>query len=332
MRIPTYVPAPAREFIETELKATNESGLAAFSESATSYAAAIAQQIEHVSRSKDKSSLPALRERLENANVTRDEALTQFECLRRLACDRRMQGPYNSLYSVLTSQDQWATFLCAASGALCDWRDHQDRLRRRKQLRDEIAKKARELAILLREAHRNGGLTCPPVFHYTLDLLLKTKRSDRRTSSADNWTYLRDWLSVGSSRGEHTGAAVSDEVLKHDELVRTFVRNGLDGAPEPSLLIDALADAAESWTPGPTGHLRFGVASRKRNSKTDYLHALISLLEAENIPVDSPTMMHAIAIVAAVVINDENVDITYDDVRKAVAFNHKNPTDDSSKE
>jgi hypothetical protein len=57
--------------------------------------------------------------------------------------------------------------------------------------------------------------------------------------------------------------------------------------------------------------------SQKRNSKSEYLRAFGHVLKDRGFRPEKP-IMHAMAITATIVIDDSNVVVTYDDVRKAI--------------
>ena len=58
--------------------------------------------------------------------------------------------------------------------------------------------------------------------------------------------------------------------------------------------------------------------SQKRNPKTEYIRGYADLLRKGGFIV-SPDILKAIAITATVVINNPDLIVTYDDVRKALA-------------
>jgi predicted nucleic acid-binding protein len=90
-------------------------------------------------------------------------------------------------------------------------------------------------------------------------------------------------------------------------------------APDLSELIDTLAQAARDFKPIESGFIGAAIESRQRSEKTEYLRAFGNLFtDAHHLKV-SIAVMQAMAVVANVVINLPDVDVTYDDVRKALA-------------
>ena len=61
------------------------------------------------------------------------------------------------------------------------------------------------------------------------------------------------------------------------------------------------------------------IDSRKQNDKTEYLRAFGALLIEEHRFILTTDIKKAMAIAANVVINLPDIDVTYDDVRKALA-------------
>jgi hypothetical protein len=84
-------------------------------------------------------------------------------------------------------------------------------------------------------------------------------------------------------------------------------------------LLDTLANAARSFNPSATGMIGAAIASRQRSPKTEYLRAFGKLLSDEHGFALTTPIVKAMAITANVVINLPDVDVTYDDVRKALA-------------
>lgn len=107
-------------------------------------------------------------------------------------------------------------------------------------------------------------------------------------------------------------------------LVRELNQTGVDPPEELSYSaiqrLDALIDAAKRYKPvSPIQEYAVATASRKRNPKMEYLRALAYVLtEHFHIPLTLP-IRKAMAVVAAVVIDDPDMVVTLDDVNKAMA-------------
>ena len=96
---------------------------------------------------------------------------------------------------------------------------------------------------------------------------------------------------------------------------------GYDWESAPSLpkLLVTLAQAAHNFWPREPGMIGAAMSSRKQNPKTEYLRALVSLLRDDRGVSLTTPIMHAMSAISNVVINDPNVDVSYDDVKKARA-------------
>ena len=90
-------------------------------------------------------------------------------------------------------------------------------------------------------------------------------------------------------------------------------------APDFSELLDTVTKAGRAFKPSESGMIGAAIESRQKSPKTEYLRAFGNLLtDVHNFALTTP-IMQAMAIVANVVINLPDVDVTYDDVRKALA-------------
>ena len=92
-------------------------------------------------------------------------------------------------------------------------------------------------------------------------------------------------------------------------------------------LLDMVASAARSFQPKIRGMAGAALASRQQNTKTEYLRAFAFLLTVHRLPnfqiaLTTP-VMKAMAIAANVALNLPDVDVTYDDVRKALSNLHE---------
>jgi hypothetical protein len=86
-------------------------------------------------------------------------------------------------------------------------------------------------------------------------------------------------------------------------------------SPDFSELLDTVARAARDFEPSESGMIGAAIAKREKNNKTEYLRAFGKLLtDVHHLTLTGP-VMKAMAILASVVID---VDVTYDDVRKAL--------------
>jgi hypothetical protein len=104
-----------------------------------------------------------------------------------------------------------------------------------------------------------------------------------------------------------------------EQRVRSTVRYAWGTAPGVSALLETLAGAARAFEPSAPGMIGAAVASRQHSPKTEYLRAFGNLLTDVHGIALTTQVMKAMAIVGNVVINLPDVDVSRDDVRKALA-------------
>jgi hypothetical protein len=102
-----------------------------------------------------------------------------------------------------------------------------------------------------------------------------------------------------------------------EEERRNMLRYAWGTAPDFSALLETVARAARSFKPSAPGMIGASVKSRQHNQKTEYLRAFGKLLTVQGFALTTPIMKEMV-ITASVVINLPDVDVTYDDVRKAL--------------
>jgi hypothetical protein len=83
-------------------------------------------------------------------------------------------------------------------------------------------------------------------------------------------------------------------------------------------LLGSVASAARSFKPSEPGMIGAALVSRQRSNKTEYLRAFANRLVDSGIALTTP-VMQAMVSVANVAIDLPEVDVSYDDVRKALA-------------
>jgi hypothetical protein len=89
-------------------------------------------------------------------------------------------------------------------------------------------------------------------------------------------------------------------------------------SPSVAELLDTLVGAAHRFEPAESDFRNAATETRQRNIKTDYLRGFGHLLIRRGLEL-TPPIMRAMAITTTVVINDPEIDATYDDVRKVLA-------------
>ena len=104
-----------------------------------------------------------------------------------------------------------------------------------------------------------------------------------------------------------------------EEKARNMLRYAWGTAPDFSALLNTMADAARAFKPSESGMIGAAIESRQKSPKTEYVRAFANLLtEVHKFELTAP-VHKAIAFVANVVINQPDVDVTSEDVRKALA-------------
>ncbi len=103
------------------------------------------------------------------------------------------------------------------------------------------------------------------------------------------------------------------------EELRNMVRYAWKVAPDFPALLDTVAKAGRAFKPSESGMIGAAIKSRQSSLKTQYVRAFGNLLTDVHRFELTMRTMQAMACVANVVINLPDVDVTYDDVRKALA-------------
>ncbi len=89
-------------------------------------------------------------------------------------------------------------------------------------------------------------------------------------------------------------------------------------APDLPAMLETVACAAEQWRLDVGDVPNAAIASRKQSPKTEYLRAFAEILRNELRLSTLPALViTAMAGIANVVLNDPNLDVSRDDVRKA---------------
>jgi hypothetical protein len=89
-------------------------------------------------------------------------------------------------------------------------------------------------------------------------------------------------------------------------------------APKVPTLLMTLAASAAQFEPAQSGMVGAALARREKLHKTAFIRGFAHLLSEEHNLALSTNIKKAIAIVATVILDDPNIDVTYDDVRHAL--------------
>ena len=223
---------------------------------------------------------------------------TDISCLSRLGGidDERMIDAYKVLAGEFNQDEQWRGFVAATYAANIDYGRIRERLRSAQDLAAAVANKADELAILLGKAgsaHSNW-----PDELYSMQALLQgTNGSDLL------WPGLKkNLLNPVDNEQRHSFHYIWNIAPSVRECLLTMVK------------------AAREFKPQEFGMIGAAVSNRQANAKTEYIRAFAAALRKREIVI-SANVQKAMAIAANVALNDENVDVSFKDVKQALAQN-----------
>lgn len=300
--------------------------------------AAIEGAIEIKTRRGEHDYLPSLRIQRVEAIAHRDMLAGEVDCLRRLAHDARMRDVFALLTREFSTDEQWRSFIRSAWAARVDFAKYRDRLKRATELKGEIADAAEKLANLMRQ-FANTGINGPSELYSIPELLRQTDNYEMQGHNLYMWRSMRRHvlgdLPSGDIHGAKPPEVENGEPMTQTEIVivpmdgkaniapeeelRNMLRYAWGTAPDFSALLGTVANAARAFKPSESGAIGAAIEYRQRSPKTEYLRAFGNLLtDVHKFALTKP-ILQAIAIVANVVINLPDVDVTRDDVRKALA-------------
>lgn len=287
----------------------------------------------------DQHSTNQLRIEKADAQKHRDAMASEVACLNRLAHDARMKPAYVALSNEFTTDDQWRNFTYAAWAARVDYSKFRDRKKQTEVLANEIANAAENLATMLGKFHSTG--ICGPGELSSIPALLEgTDNHDMDNRNLHMWRSMRkhvlgrdaakndsdgvEVLSNQSLADNSVKVTVEFVALKAEAVVdtaaeaRNMLRYAWGTAPGLEALLGTVARAAREFTANESGMIGAAIKKRQSNPSTEYIRAFAHLLFDEHRFQSSSILMNAMATVATVVINDPQVDVSYDDVRKSI--------------
>ena len=262
----------------------------------------------------------------------------EVDCLRRLAHDARMADAFALLTREFTDDRQWRNFTYAAWAARVDFAKYRDRLKRAAELKDEIADAAETLAKLIHQFSKTG-ISGPSELYSIPELLRQTDNHEMQGHNLAMWRSMRRHVlgdlpredvpeaKPADGSGEPPTVEIVRVILAPEEKVkidpveeaRNMLRYAWGTAPDFSALLGTMANAARAFKPSESGVGGQPIDRGQRSQKTEYLRAFGNLLtDVHKFALTTP-IMQAMAIVANVVLSPDEIDVTYDDVRKALA-------------
>ncbi len=340
MDFPAHVPAAVRAHITTLIEGDSwePQGWAASLADAEETLARIDRAIETYIRRGEDDYLPSLRIQRAEALAHRDGLAGDVGCLRRLAHDARMADAFALLTREFTDDRQWRNFTYAAWAARADFSKYRDRLKRARELKGEIADTAETLAKLIHQ-FADTGISGPSELYSIPELLRQTDNHEMHGHNLAMWRSMRRHVLGDMPRRDIPDAKPAEECgelmppieivlvpmgekpeIAPEEEARNMLRYAWGTAPDFSALLGTMANAARNFEPSESGMIGAAIQSRQRSPKTEYLRAFGNLLTDVHKFTLTTAIMQAMAIVANVVINLPDVDVTYDDVRKALAM------------
>lgn len=347
MQFPVYVPAAVRDFITflVEGKEREWEGLAACVVKAEQELSEIRQAIEVRIWRNENEYVVGLRWKEAEAQKNCSSLIDDLECLRRLIHDARMREAYALLTLEISDDEQWRSLINAAYVARDDFAEWRNHLKQAEEAKEKIADAADKLAGLIENFSKNG-VQGPPEFYSVRDLLRITEYDGPSENNRYIWQAVRKDV-LGERRkelepdkqqqfdlpspevGERSRRpnfltpririrfVSSEDVVEHDPLAP--LRYGWEKAPQLPALLRTVAKVARDFEPHEDGVIGAVVNTRQGNTKTAYVRALAYLLLVRHKFALTNRLMRAMAIIANVAINSPDVDVTYDDVRKALA-------------
>lgn len=339
MDFPSYVPSAVRVRVAAMLEGEGRKfkGLL----STLTLAEADLQRIQRAFDERVRDDVEANGLRIQRKELTeRCAHLTaDIECLKRLVHDARMQTPYALLISLPNVTElQLSGFIDAAWAAHMDYAKFRERVKVADEIAREVAKAAGELADVLRKAESLGDFY-PPCDFMSIHALLAKTEHDSSNRNYWMWHGMRKVI-TGERPPSHAAADLdteSSEKAEPSEIEDRFAAKGegkptdpveaarsalgyaWQTAPNMARIITTLQHEAEFYKASESGHIGEALISRKRNRKFEYLRAFGTLLSDEHHLDLTTGTMNAMAITATVVLNQADLDVSYDDVRKALA-------------
>lgn len=343
MDFPAYVPAAVRVDLSSRLDGDPRREIPGLVERQNEGAARLAQleiDLKNLARSiahtplddvpnADHETIVELRKEKAKQAEDVDHLREEVNCLQRLAHDTRMREAYAVLTREFIDDQQWREFIYAAYAARIDFERYRNRLKEAGDLRVDIAKAASKLARLLRQ-FGDSGVNGPDEFFSIPELLRKTDNHEERDRNLYMWRSMRKYV-LGDLPEHGTPESTPDEPIEIDFVLEgdkgevdpevescAALRYAWGTAPDLPALLDTVEGAARAFKPTESGVIGAAIALRQRSPKAEYLRAFGNLLVDVNHFTLNPRVMKAMGIVANVVINLPDVDVTYDDVRKTI--------------
>jgi hypothetical protein len=229
---------------------------------------------------------------------------SEVETLQRIMDTGYMEDVFCLLDSDFEDDAEWDAYLSAALDARINFREYRELDKRARSLSKEISEVSLKLASLVRGIRDTGS--------FLPDVLMPPRINDGP-------------IDTSSLSPEVSRMKLRRWALYH------FYGNGKNSKnPEFnlfSLLID-LSKAMDVFEPDfMDSAVHFGMSTRQNSKKTAYIRAFAAHLQNNEIKTTAK-IKKSMAFMANVVLNDPNMSITEDDVRKALS--DRNPVEPAS--
>ena len=343
MDFPEFIPPLIRTGITSYIEGNSwePHGYASSLESAEFELAKLKKAIDARTRCGDLEYLDSLRPQLAIAQKHRDDLAEIIECLKRLGTRGEMKEVFSFLEKEELDDEKCWSFIRSAWAAQMDFGPYRDQLKSAKELTGQIAESAEKLAALIEKfakVHHYG----PSEFFSIQELLRTTDNNEMQDYNLLIWRSLRehvlgDYAPVDTSAADTNAKDLNEgaqnevpitirfiapgdtlDTVDPADGVRATLRYAWEKAPAFPAMLNTVARVARNFKPSETGMVGAALGSRKHHLVNEYVRAFAHLLEDRYHFSLTPNVMHAMAIVAGVVLNQANSAPTVDDVRKTL--------------
>jgi hypothetical protein len=263
----------------------------------------------------------------------------------RLAVDPRMKDAYPILSQQFQDDADWYFFLDAALTPIHSYSHYRNELKQTKAIRTKMLKHARALEVGMRDLAQiagardgvfNFGINWPERLFWLEDII-----SRHNIKEEARLTSLQDQILEAAGISTIEPRDVSAKLSEIDDLMIDFP------AREPASIADALLKSSavnhslarlhvtrldtitdlvgllERWNPELISFVGAAAKSQKPSKRTEVIrllgHGVGTDRKGQNRRAPTTQLARAISIVANVLINDPNDDVTPEDVRKALS-------------
>ena len=273
------------------------------------------------------------RQKLEAVN-RRDWLTKELSCLKRLGHHSDMPKVFELLKHSFPDGEKVQDFIYCAWAARIDFAKYRENLKKATKIKKEIAEVSNELSKLLHELSATGVMGPGELFSIP-QLLKQTDNHNLNDHNLQMWRSMRmhilgdkvDRCFEDSSHSEQIPnqsiniqiiPIESNTKIDSSETQRNMLRYAWGTAPDVSALIETIAKVASKFDPKESDMIGAAIQTRQHSQKTEYIRALWFLLSDSHKFVLTLHIRKAICLVANVVINSPEIEVTLDDVNKAL--------------